>query len=102
MFTDLITATILNSTCFFKVSNKHFKYITYIWQALGRVTFCNYIVTTISFFVITIHYVNIVLTPTLRTPIIHRMVYSTSVYHQKYLIMSAGNIGRNDYKIIVF
>ena len=64
MFADLITATILNSTCFFTVSNKHFKYIIYIWQDLGQITFCNYIVTTISFFVITIHYVNIVLTPT--------------------------------------
>ena len=64
VFADLITATILNSICFFKVSNKHFKYITYIWQALGWVTFCKYIVTTISFFVITIHYVNIALAPT--------------------------------------
>ena len=63
-FVDLTTATILNSTCFIKVSNKYFKYITYNKQGLGRFTFCNYIVTTISFFVITIHYVNIVLTPT--------------------------------------
>ena len=63
-FVDLTTATILNSTCFFKVSNKYFKYITYNKQGLGRITFCNYIVTTISFSVITIHYVNIVLTPT--------------------------------------
>jgi len=61
-FFDLTTATILNSTCFFKVSNKYFKYITYNKQGLGRITFCNYIVT--SFFVITIHYVNIVLIPT--------------------------------------
>jgi len=45
-------------------SNKYFKCITYIKQDLGRITFCNYIVTTISFFVITIRYVNIVLTPT--------------------------------------
>jgi len=64
MSADLIIATILNSTCFFKVSNKHFKYITYIWQTLGQITLCNYIVTTISFFVITIYRINIVLTPT--------------------------------------
>ena len=32
--------------------------------------FCNYIVTTVSFFVITIHYVNIVLTPTVRNNVL--------------------------------
>ena len=63
-FVDLTTATILNSTCFFKVSNKYFKYIIYNKQGFGWITFCSHIVTTISFFVITIHYVNIVLTPT--------------------------------------
>ena len=47
-----------------QVSNEYIKYITYNKQGLGRIMFCNYIVSTISFFVITIHYFNIVLTPT--------------------------------------
>ena len=64
MFVDLVTVTILNITCFFKVSNKRFKYNTYIKQAMGQITFRNYNVTTCNFFVITMHYVNAVLAPT--------------------------------------
>ena len=31
---------------------------------MGQIMFCNYTVTTCNFFAITIHYVNVVLTPT--------------------------------------
>jgi len=88
LFADLIPATILNSTCFFKVSNKHFNIITYIWQALGQITFCNYIVATISFFVITIHYVNIVLTPTVSPqPILGCQLGFHNFYHPTYFTL---------------
>ena len=64
MFVDLIIVTILNITCFFKVSNKHFKYATYNRNVMGKITLDNYTVSTCNFFVITIHYVNAVLTHT--------------------------------------
>jgi len=53
VFIDLITATILNITCFFKVSNKQFKYNTHIRKAMGHITIGNYAVTTCNIFVIT-------------------------------------------------
>jgi len=52
---DLITVTIFNNTSFFKVSNKHFKYIIEIWQAIGQITFGIYTVIACNFFVVTIH-----------------------------------------------
>jgi len=58
---DLITVTILNITSFFKFQ---IKYNIYIEQAVRQIMFGNYTVTACNFFVIAIHYINVVLTPT--------------------------------------
>ena len=65
MFIDLITVTILNTghaSSKFQIS--HLNTISISEKLMGQITFGNYTVTTHNFFVITIHYVNVVLTPT--------------------------------------
>ena len=56
---DLITVTTLSITCFFKVSNKHFKCTACIRHAIKQIMFGTFTVTTCNFFVITIHNVNV-------------------------------------------
>ena len=48
-----------------KVSNKYFKSNTFIMHGMRQITFGSYTVTTCNFYVITIHYISIVLTSAL-------------------------------------